>query len=60
MQYRKLIEEGKLRRDPNQERIALALENLLGRLEQYEKDMEEYHVIICVALSAGFGVLVIL
>ncbi|XP_044480750.1 putative ATPase N2B isoform X1 [Mangifera indica] len=44
MQYRKLIEEGKLRRDPNQERIALALENLLGRLEQYEKYMEEYHV----------------
>ncbi|XP_031286388.1 putative ATPase N2B [Pistacia vera] len=44
MQYKKLIEEGKLQHDPNQERIALALENLLGRLEQYEKDMEGYHV----------------
>lgn len=44
MQYKKLIEEGKLQHDPNQERIALALEKLLGRLEQYEKDMEEYHV----------------
>ncbi|KAH9760717.1 AFG1-like ATPase family protein [Citrus sinensis] len=44
MQYRKLIEQGKLQHDPNQEKVALALENVLGRLEQYEKDMEEYHV----------------
>ncbi|KAJ4707911.1 lactation elevated protein 1-like [Melia azedarach] len=44
MQYRKLIEQGKLQQDPNQEKVALALEDLLGRLEQYEKDMEEYHV----------------
>lgn len=44
MQYRKFIEQGKLQHDPNQEKVALALENVLGRLEQYEKDMEEYHV----------------
>ncbi|KAL5850310.1 hypothetical protein ACOSQ4_008323 [Xanthoceras sorbifolium] len=43
VQYRKLIEQGKLRHDPCQERVALALGNLLGRLDQYEKDMEEYH-----------------
>lgn len=47
MQYRKLIEQGKLQQDPNQEKVALALEDLLGRLEQYEKDMEEYHVQSC-------------
>ncbi|KAE8056387.1 hypothetical protein FH972_013165 [Carpinus fangiana] len=43
-QYRNLIEQGKLQRDPFQERVALELEKLLGRLEQYERDMEEYHV----------------
>lgn len=42
--YRKLVEQGRLQHDPYQEKIALALENLRGRLEQYEKDMEEYHV----------------
>lgn len=50
-QYRNLIEQGKLQRDPYQERVALELEKLLGRLEQYEKDMEEYHV--------GFGFLIL-
>lgn len=44
MQYRNLVEQGKLQHDPFQEGVAIELENLLGRLEQYEKDMEEYHV----------------
>lgn len=44
LQYRKLVEQGRLQHDPYQERVALALENLLGRLEQYENEMEEYHV----------------
>lgn len=43
-QYKGLVEQGKLQYDPYQEKVALELENLLGRLEQYEKDMEEYHV----------------
>uniref|UniRef100_A0A5B7ANM5 Putative ATPase N2B isoform X1 n=1 Tax=Davidia involucrata TaxID=16924 RepID=A0A5B7ANM5_DAVIN len=42
--YRSLVEQGKLQYDPYQERVALELENLLSRLEQYERDMEEYHV----------------
>ncbi|KAJ9702559.1 hypothetical protein PVL29_004340 [Vitis rotundifolia] len=42
--YRDLVEQGKLQHDPDQERVALELDNLLGRLEQYEKEMEEYHV----------------
>ncbi|PON76967.1 ATPase, AFG1-like [Trema orientale] len=42
-QYTNLVEEGTLRHDPNQERVALELDKLLGRLEQYERDMEEYH-----------------
>ncbi|XP_030496814.2 uncharacterized protein LOC115712647 isoform X1 [Cannabis sativa] len=42
-QYRSLVEQGKLQHDPNQERVALELENLLGRLERYEREMEEYH-----------------
>lgn len=44
MQYRSLVEQGKLQHDPYQEGVASELENLLARLEQYEKDMEEYHV----------------
>ncbi|MBA0604201.1 hypothetical protein Godav_016876, partial [Gossypium davidsonii] len=44
LQYRKLVEQGRLQHDPYQERVALALENLLGRLEQYEKEMEDYHI----------------
>ncbi|XAR69373.1 hypothetical protein NMG60_11000922 [Bertholletia excelsa] len=43
-QYRTLVQQEKLRYDPNQEKVAVELENLLGRLEQYEKAMEEYHV----------------
>ncbi|XVE53630.1 hypothetical protein DITRI_Ditri03aG0018300 [Diplodiscus trichospermus] len=42
--YRNLVEQGRLQHDPYQEKVALALENLLGRLEQYERDMEEYHI----------------
>lgn len=42
--YRNLVEQRKLQHDPDQERVALELDNLLGRLEQYEKEMEEYHV----------------
>ncbi|KAL6200358.1 hypothetical protein ACLB2K_030140 [Fragaria x ananassa] len=42
-QYRILVEKGKLQHDPNQEAVASQLENLLGRLEKYERDMEEYH-----------------
>ncbi|KAF8389103.1 hypothetical protein HHK36_025788 [Tetracentron sinense] len=41
--YSNLVEQGKLQHDPYQERVAFELENLLGRLDQYEKDMEEYH-----------------
>lgn len=43
-QYRSLVKQGKLQHDPYQEEVAFKLENLLGRMEQYEKDMEEYHV----------------
>lgn len=43
-QYKSLVEQGKLLHDPNQEAVASQLDKLLGRLEQYEKDMEEYHV----------------
>uniref|UniRef100_A0A2C9W661 AAA+ ATPase domain-containing protein n=1 Tax=Manihot esculenta TaxID=3983 RepID=A0A2C9W661_MANES len=42
--YKNLVDQGKLQHDPHQERVALELEKLLGRLEKYEKDMEEYHV----------------
>lgn len=38
------MNQGKLQSDPYQEEVAIKLENLLRRLEQYEKDMEEYHV----------------
>ncbi|KAI4380958.1 hypothetical protein MLD38_007084 [Melastoma candidum] len=43
-QYRDLVSQGKLQHDPYQENVSVELENLLGRLGQYEKDMEEYHV----------------
>ncbi|KAF6151164.1 hypothetical protein GIB67_037372 [Kingdonia uniflora] len=42
--YKSLVDQGKLQHDPHQERVAIELQNLLGRLEQYEKDMEQYHV----------------
>lgn len=38
------MKQGKLQHDPYQEEVAFKLENLLGRMEQYEKDMKEYHV----------------
>ncbi|MQL94881.1 hypothetical protein Taro_027543, partial [Colocasia esculenta] len=41
--YRTLVKEGKLQYDYYQERVATELEGLLGRLEQYEKEMEQYH-----------------
>lgn len=43
-QYKDLVAQGKLQHDPYQEKVALELDNLLGRLEQYENDMEEYHL----------------
>ncbi|KAM1134472.1 hypothetical protein ACFX19_044297 [Malus domestica] len=42
-QYKSLVEEGKLQHDPKQETVAFQLEELLGRLEQYEREMENYH-----------------
>ncbi|WCJ30260.1 AFG1-like ATPase family protein [Euphorbia peplus] len=42
--YKNLVDQGKLQHDPYQEKVAFELENLLRRLKQYEKDMEEYHV----------------
>lgn len=42
--YKSLVNQGKLKNDPYQEQVALELDNLLGRLDQYEKDMKEYHV----------------
>lgn len=44
MQYRNLVDQGKLQHDPYQESVASELENLLARLEKYERDMEEYNV----------------
>ncbi|XP_021853959.1 uncharacterized protein [Spinacia oleracea] len=44
VQYQNLVEQGKLQHDPYQEKVASELENLMGRLENYEKDMKEYHV----------------
>lgn len=42
--YRDMVRQGKLRHDTFQEEVASELEGLLHRLEQYEKEMEEYHV----------------
>ena len=50
-QYKHLVERGELQHDPFQERVASELESLLGRLEQYEKDMEEYHVLIGIDIT---------
>ncbi|XP_019447543.1 PREDICTED: lactation elevated protein 1 [Lupinus angustifolius] len=44
VKYRNLIKEGKLQHDPFQEGVASQLQNLLQRLDQYEKQMEQYHV----------------
>ncbi|XP_071708885.1 uncharacterized protein [Rutidosis leptorrhynchoides] len=43
-QYKHLVNEGKLQFDPYQEKVAMELDNLLERLQQYEKEMEQYHV----------------
>ncbi|KAL9233878.1 hypothetical protein vseg_008814 [Gypsophila vaccaria] len=43
VQYKSLVKEGKLQHDTYQEKVATELENLLARLDQYEKDMKEYH-----------------
>ncbi|KAK9682667.1 hypothetical protein RND81_10G088300 [Saponaria officinalis] len=43
VQYKNLVKEGKLQHDTHQEKVASELENLLARLNQYEKDMKEYH-----------------
>nr|KAJ0200492.1 hypothetical protein LSAT_V11C600307220 [Lactuca sativa] len=43
-QYKNLVKEGQLQFDPYQEKVALELDNLLQRLQQYEKEMQEYHV----------------
>lgn len=42
--YKSLVDQGKLKHDSYQEKVAFELNNLLGRLDQYERDMEEYHV----------------
>lgn len=44
MQYRNLVDQGKLQHDPYQKSVASELEKLLVRLEEYEREMEEYHV----------------
>ncbi|KAL3633573.1 hypothetical protein CASFOL_022335 [Castilleja foliolosa] len=41
--YKNLVNRGKLKHDTFQENVALELDNLLGRLGQYDKDMEQYH-----------------
>ncbi|KAL6536212.1 hypothetical protein OROGR_012784 [Orobanche gracilis] len=41
--YKSLVNQGKLKHDACQEKVALELDNLLGRLDHYEEDMEEYH-----------------
>ncbi|CAL5206348.1 unnamed protein product [Lathyrus oleraceus] len=44
VQYKNLVDQGKLQHDPYQESVATELQNLLARLENYEREMEEYHV----------------
>ncbi|KAM3346483.1 hypothetical protein ACQJBY_020828 [Aegilops geniculata] len=41
--YRDLVSQGKLRHDVYQENVASELDSLLGRLERYEMEMEDYH-----------------
>ncbi|EMS61152.1 Lactation elevated protein 1 [Triticum urartu] len=38
-----LVSQGKLRHDVYQENVASELDSLLGRLERYEMEMEDYH-----------------
>ncbi|CAI8605937.1 unnamed protein product [Vicia faba] len=44
VQYKNLVDQGKLQHDSYQESVATELQNLLARLENYEREMEEYHV----------------
>lgn len=39
-----MVKQGKLQHDVYQEKVAFELEDLLVKLGQYEKEMEEYHV----------------
>ncbi|KAH7686669.1 ATPase AFG1-like protein [Dioscorea alata] len=41
--YRSMVKQGKLQHDVHQEKVAFELEDLLVKLGQYEKEMEEYH-----------------
>lgn len=41
---RNLVDGGHLRHDVYQEKVASQLEDLLGRLEQQDKEMHAYHV----------------
>ncbi|XP_073128674.1 uncharacterized protein [Henckelia pumila] len=41
--YKSLVDQGKLQHDPCQEKVAFELDNLLGRLSRYEKEMEVFH-----------------
>lgn len=43
-QYKNLVKQEKLQFDPYQEKVALELDNLVQRLQHYEKEMEDYHV----------------
>ncbi|XP_057824621.2 uncharacterized protein C115.02c isoform X3 [Cryptomeria japonica] len=40
--YKSKVREGTLKYDPQQEMVAAGLQDLLGQLHQYEKDMENY------------------
>lgn len=42
--YKRMVEDGKLQHDSFQEKVAMEFEDLLLRLEHYEKEMEAYHV----------------
>ncbi|PKA53780.1 hypothetical protein AXF42_Ash020701 [Apostasia shenzhenica] len=42
--YKSMVEDGKLHHDIYQENVASELEDLLSHLDQYEKEMEEYHI----------------
>ena len=41
-----MVMEGKLQYDNHQEKVASELEDLLERLDKYDNDMQDYHVIL--------------
>ncbi|XP_072982076.1 uncharacterized protein [Typha latifolia] len=43
-----MVSQGRLQHDIYQEKVASELEDLLGKLEQYEKEMEDYHEILAI------------